>query len=142
VENPRNMRVGLRVLVVDDDPLTLMMAERMLTTKLYHVTTAIGGGEALKLLNTEAQFDLVLSNLYMSGMDGFQLLEIVRAVYNIPFIFMSSDHKLDVMERGLEAGARFFFPKPLTVMNCENMWQFVYIENVEYFQGMNIEDQG
>ncbi|KAF5194391.1 hypothetical protein FRX31_016022 [Thalictrum thalictroides] len=109
---------------------------------LLSVTTAIGGGEALKLLNTEAQFDLVLSDLYMSGMDGFQLLEIVRAVYNIPFIFMSSDHKLDVMERGLEAGARFFFPKPLTVMNCENMWQFVYIENVEYFQGMNIEDQG
>ncbi|KAF5182804.1 Two-component response regulator arr2 [Thalictrum thalictroides] len=53
---------------------------------------------------------------------------------------MSSDHGLDIMERGLEAGARFFFPKPLTLKDYENIWQFVYTENVEYFQGINIDE--
>ncbi|KAF5197126.1 hypothetical protein FRX31_013287 [Thalictrum thalictroides] len=75
-------------------------------------------------------------------MDGFQLLDFVRAVYNMFFLLMPSDHKLDVMERRLEAGACFFFRKPLTMMNYENMWQFIYIENVEYFQQINKEDQG
>ncbi|KAF5178588.1 hypothetical protein FRX31_031824 [Thalictrum thalictroides] len=36
VGNPRNMRLGLRVLVVDNDPSTLLTVERMLTTKQYH----------------------------------------------------------------------------------------------------------
>ncbi|KAF5183764.1 Two-component response regulator [Thalictrum thalictroides] len=106
------------------------------------VTIASGGGEALNLLkDAKRKFDLVLCDLYMPGIDGFCLLEIARAIYNIPFVFMSSDNKLDVMERGLEAGALFFFPKPLTMMNFENMWQFVYIENVGHFQEINIKDQ-
>ncbi|PIA40636.1 hypothetical protein AQUCO_02400004v1 [Aquilegia coerulea] len=142
VKNPQSkyMRVGLHVLVVDDDPFALLNAERMLTIKNYKVTTATGCREALSLLkNSDVHFDLVLSELYLPGMDGYQLLEIVRTVYNIPFIFMSSDHTLDVMERGLEAGARFFFLKPLTMSNYESMWQFVYTENIEYFRAMNIE---
>ncbi|KAF5176575.1 Two-component response regulator, partial [Thalictrum thalictroides] len=104
-------------------------------------TIAIGGGEALRLLKIgEGEFDIILSDLYMTGIDGFQLLAVVLAVYNIPFVFMSSDHGLDIMERGLKAGARFFFPKPLTLMDYENIWKFVYSENVEYFQGINIDD--
>jgi DNA-binding NtrC family response regulator len=75
-----------RVLVVDDDPLVLQMTAAILRSFGYSVRTAEGGFVALKILR-EVLPDIILSDLRMPGMSGFELLSIVRRRFpHIPTI--------------------------------------------------------
>lgn len=67
-----------RVLVVDDEPFMLSALERTLSFS-FRVTTAEGAQAALARLESEPPFDVVLSDMWMPGMDGAELLEQVRA---------------------------------------------------------------
>ncbi|KAL5983629.1 hypothetical protein ACLOJK_017719 [Asimina triloba] len=79
--------VGLRVLVVDDDPTCLMILEKMLRNCLYEVTTCSRAAAALSLLRKRrGGFDLVLSDVYMPDMDGFKLLEHIGLEMDLPVI--------------------------------------------------------
>ena len=70
--------VGLRVLVVDDDPICLMIVEKMLRRCDYQVTTCKSGQTALEMLRANKEdppFDIVLTDVNMPGIDGFLLLQ-------------------------------------------------------------------
>lgn len=69
-----------RILFVDDEPNVLSSYTRILNKK-FRVYTALGGEKALKILNTEGPFTVIISDVKMPGMNGVELLEKVRDLY-------------------------------------------------------------
>jgi PAS domain S-box-containing protein len=88
---------GLRVLLVDDDPLVLAATTGMLEELGHEAAgTAASGAEALGLLRSEASFDLLLTDLMMPGMSGMQLAAQAKALYPaLPIVLASGFAELD-----------------------------------------------
>ncbi|RWR76470.1 two-component response regulator ARR2-like protein isoform X1 [Cinnamomum micranthum f. kanehirae] len=117
---------GLRVLVVDDDPICLKILERMLGKCRYEVTTCSKAVVALSMLRERKDgFDLVLSDVYMPDMDGFKLLERIGLEMDLPVIMMSSDDGKDVVMKGVTHGACDYLIKPVRIEAVKNIWQHV-----------------
>ncbi|XP_042408123.1 two-component response regulator ARR2-like isoform X1 [Zingiber officinale] len=118
--------VGLRVLLVDDDPTCLKILDRMLRKCLYHVTTCSQAMAALNILRAKKEcFDLVLSDVYMPDMDGFKLLEHIGLEMDLPVIMMSADDHKDVVMKGVTHGACDYIIKPVRMESLKNIWQHV-----------------
>lgn len=101
------------ILVVDDDMMNLRMVEMMLG-KQFRVSCVMSGAEALEFLK-DCQPDLILLDLCMPQMDGFQVLEQLKAeelYQNIPVVFLSGEDDPKVRKQGLEKGAVDFITKP------------------------------
>ena len=94
------------VLVVDDEEILLALFSEILGHK-YTVSTAQSGAEALKLLET-TRVDLVLLDIQMPEMDGFEVCAAIQAdptVADIPIIFITATDAEDAEEAALDAGA-------------------------------------
>lgn len=103
-----------RMLVVDDSRLNRMMLERALRQEGYSVATAENGCQALELLDA-APFDVVLLDILMPEMDGYQTLERIKgsaALHHIPVIMISAVEEMDSVVRCIEMGATDYLPKP------------------------------
>lgn len=106
--------VGPRVLCVDDEPLMLRLASRLLERMGLVATTAAGPVAALKLFDAE-RFDLVMTDIRMPGMDGHAFLAAIRARDpQIPVIVASGHATLDNAIRALREGASGMLIKPFT----------------------------
>ena len=102
------------VLVVDDEEIVLALFSEILGHK-YTVSTATSGAEALKLLKT-TRVDLVLLDIQMPEMDGFEVCAAIQAdptVADIPIIFITATDAEDAEEAALDAGAVDYIPKPI-----------------------------
>lgn len=96
-----------RLLVVDDSMTTRTLHRNLLTQAGYEVVVASDGSEAWERLRLEA-FDLVVSDVQMPGLDGFELTRRVRAdarLGNLPMVLVTSLARSDDVQRGLDAGA-------------------------------------
>ena len=106
---------GARLLVVDDNEdnrYTLIL--RLEIEGYQDITTADDGAAALELLRTQ-QFDLVLLDVMMPNVDGYQVLEQLKAegrLHNIPVIMISALNELDSVVRCIELGAVDYLSKP------------------------------
>ena len=103
-----------RILVVDDLETNRTLLSRRLAREGHRVTTAEGGRRALDLLAVE-EFDLVLLDLMMPDMNGFEVLAKIKAdpaLHQIPVIMISALDELDSVVRCIEAGAEDYLPKP------------------------------
>jgi class 3 adenylate cyclase/CheY-like chemotaxis protein len=103
-----------RILVVDDQPKNVKLLADILTVKGYSVTTSESGAEALELIRADPP-DLVLLDVMMPGMNGYEVCRAVRAdpaIRVLPIVLVTA---LDPSERikGLEAGADDFLTKPI-----------------------------
>ena len=101
-----------KILIVDDMPVSLMMTENMLATQ--YITLCAGSGtEAIEIYRKERP-DMVLSDLRMPGMSGYELQQKLQKEYNqvIPFMFMTADHDEETESKGFENGAMDFIKKP------------------------------
>eukprot|EP00897_Mesotaenium_endlicherianum_P006872 jgi/Mesen1/6212/ME000320S05406 len=117
---------GLRVLVVDDDPLCLMILERMLRQCSYAVTTCSRASSALSLLRENRdKYDLVISDVYMPDMDGFKLLELIGLEMDLPVIMMSANGETSAVMKGITHGACDYLLKPVRIEELRNIWQHV-----------------
>jgi len=105
----------LRILFVDDDPILREFAVVHLSTEKAKVKVAGDGLEALQALNGET-FDLVLLDLEMPNMDGFELLEKLRSTdqfRSLPVIVVTGREDVAAIDRAFLAGATSFVVKPL-----------------------------
>ena len=105
------------VLFVDDDPILCMSILRYVQKHIddFTLVTAENGIEALALLARET-VSLVVSDLQMPEMDGFELLTRMSGQYpEIPVIILTAFHSADTRQRGLSAGAVGFIEKPIDV---------------------------
>jgi DNA-binding response OmpR family regulator len=101
-----------RVLVVDDERAILTVLRVKLEISGYDVSTASSGEEALALINSMHP-DIMLLDVIMPGMDGFEVLEKVRAVSELPVIVISA--RPENRQRALNLRANDFLAKPLDV---------------------------
>ncbi len=103
-----------KILIVDDIAENIQLAANILTNEGYQVEYATNGFEALEWIEFE-EFDLILLDISMPGMDGFQVCTKVRenAKYsNLPIIFLSAITDKDSTIKGLKLGAQDFATKP------------------------------
>jgi DNA-binding response OmpR family regulator/class 3 adenylate cyclase/tetratricopeptide (TPR) repeat protein len=108
---------GGHILVVDDNKINLMMLTRALTSQGYQVTTAMDGGEALEFLYSPAAetIDVVLLDILMPDLDGYQLLGKIKEkedLRHIPVIMISALDEMDSVIRCIEMGATDYLHKP------------------------------
>jgi CheY-like chemotaxis protein len=111
---PEKMEMNPRILVVDDDADTRLLMKMMLARAGYSVVLAADGEKGWKLL-TETPPDLLLSDIMMPGLDGFALLQRVRAdprTRTVPVILLSAKSADDDVARGFALGADDFIAKP------------------------------
>ena len=104
------------LLVVDDNELNRDMLRRRLERLGYRVSCAENGIEALKLLRTES-FDLLLLDIVMPLMDGFEVLEQLKAeplLRDIPVIVLSASDELDHVVKCIQKGAQDYLSKPFS----------------------------
>lgn len=102
------------ILVIDDDISNLKMANRILCDAQMRVSCLKSGEEAIKFLQDNRP-DLILLDVHMPGMNGFETLAAVReneATADIPVIFLTADDDSNTETRGLKAGALDFLKKP------------------------------
>lgn len=104
-----------KVLVVDDVPLNQLVVEKMLVKFGMKVTKASNGLDALEKLRTEVP-NLVLLDLMMPVMDGFDFLRIARSkpeLASLKIIVLSALNSTEDIVRGYNAGANDFITKPI-----------------------------
>ncbi len=109
------MKNPARILVVDDTPGNVKLLADLLTYKGYEVVTAASGAEALEEVKT-GQPDLVLLDILMPGMDGYEVCRAIRknpATEILPVIMVTSLDPAEERINGLEAGADDFLAKPV-----------------------------
>jgi DNA-binding response OmpR family regulator len=103
------------ILLVDDNEEILEFLERVLSPK-YSILKKENGHEALKVLETEA-VQLVISDLMMPVMDGFELCRIIKANFeysHIPVILLTAKNTIQSKVEGLELGADAYIEKPFS----------------------------
>jgi len=105
------------ILVVDDSKINRMMLARAVEKQGHQVTTAQDGRQALALLRSAqaGPFDVILLDVLMPEMDGYQVLEQVKgdsALRHIPVIMISALDEMDSAIRCIEMGATDYLPKP------------------------------
>jgi adenylate cyclase len=109
-----NPAAASRILVVDDNEANRDLLSRRLVREGYYVTSAESGAAALALTAAE-DFDLVLLDLMMPGMSGFEVLCRLKAdasTRHVPVIMISALEEFDSTVRCIEAGAEDYLPKP------------------------------
>lgn len=102
------------ILVVDDDTQNLKMASRILSGEKLRVSCLKSGVDTMKFLQQNRP-DLILLDVHMPGMDGFETITAIREnkeTAGIPVIFLTADDDSNTEKRGLEAGAMDFIKKP------------------------------
>ena len=109
---------GRQVLIVDDDARNLFAVRAALESQGMAVTTAINGQAALKELERKDNFDLILMDIMMPEMDGYETMKAIRGplgLEQIPIIALTAKAMKNDREKCLEAGASDYISKPLNL---------------------------
>ncbi|MBF0352936.1 MAG: SpoIIE family protein phosphatase [SAR324 cluster bacterium] len=102
------------ILVVDDEPVNLQVIVNQLTMQNYLVYTATSGMEALDLIKN-TQLDLILLDVMMPHMSGFEVCRRIRSLYSpneLPVIFLTAKNQVHDLIEGFNAGANDYISKP------------------------------
>jgi two-component system chemotaxis sensor kinase CheA len=105
---------GKRILLVDDSPFFRNLLTPLLSVAGYEVTTVDSGDRALGLCEAGQDFDVIISDIEMPGMNGFEFAEAVRSAgrwQNTPMVALSSRATPKDLDRGRAAGFSDYVPK-------------------------------
>ena len=113
-------RLGLRLLLVDDNPVNLSLLRHIAAALGCETADATSGAAALAVLASGKKFDAILLDIHMPGMDGLEVVRRVRAgdagaaAWNIWIAMVTADQRPEMRERALVAGASDYLLKPVT----------------------------
>jgi two-component system cell cycle response regulator len=106
-----------RLLVVDDDPINRRLLASYLERLGHTVVTAVDGARGWRQLHTGDPFDVVLLDVLMPELDGYEVLGLIRgdpALRHLPVIMISAVEETDSIARCIELGADDYLPKPFS----------------------------
>lgn len=113
-----------KILIVDDVPLNLKVVEKMLAKYKFQLTKAADGQSAIDAIKADEPH-LVLLDLMMPGIDGFEVLRQIRSGAlgnpNIPVVILSALSSNEDIARGLSLGANDYITKPIIMQRLFNV---------------------
>jgi two-component system, NtrC family, nitrogen regulation response regulator NtrX len=105
-----------KLLIVDDEAGIRQSLEGVLADEGYDTASVESGEECLRLLRQHSEFDVVLLDIWLPGMDGLEVLERIREIENSPEVIMISGHgTIETAVRATKLGAYDFLEKPLSI---------------------------
>ncbi|MGI2293422.1 ATP-binding protein [Paenibacillus sp. GXUN7292] len=110
---PNDKKVN--ILAVDDDPVNLNVLVKILSNESYNLTTANSALEALELLETR-KWDLLIADVMMPNMSGYELTELVRKQYSLselPVLLLTARSQTADIYTGFSSGANDYVTKPV-----------------------------
>jgi DNA-binding response OmpR family regulator len=116
-----------RILLVDDDPILREFASVYLTTPMSEVALAPDASTALDLLARE-QFEIVLVDIDMPGMNGFELVECIRGqekLRDLPIVMITGREDIVSIDRAYAVGATSFVTKPVNWRQLSHQLRYV-----------------
>lgn len=117
---PMNSNQGngsIRILVVDDEPINQQVLKNHLSFGDYHVTSVMNGEDALEVLEKEPSFDLVLLDIMMPRMSGYEVCKKIREKYlpsELPIIMITAKNQVSDLVQGFSYGANDYLTKPFS----------------------------
>jgi CheY-like chemotaxis protein len=105
------------ILVVDDDPDILALEEKILKREGYEVLIATNGAGAITLVKEGKHIDLILLDVMMPNINGFEVSQWVRgsgSEKRIPVVFVTAKDDAESMKEGFRAGGTVYLTKPFT----------------------------
>src|SRR5208283_5706374 len=104
-----------KIMIIDDEKIVGDMAKLSLEQEGYEVETFLSGEVALKRLD-EQKFDVVVTDLKMKGVDGMEILRMVKQLYpDVKVIMITAFANLDTAIEALRGDVHDFFPKPVKI---------------------------
>jgi DNA-binding response OmpR family regulator len=108
------MLTDYKILVVDDDPLILKFVTVNLEVRNYQVFQAEDGAKALEMFNNN-QFDLILLDIMMPKINGFEVCRTIRSKSSVPIIMLSGLDSPQDKAACLDSGADDYLTKPFSL---------------------------
>jgi DNA-binding response OmpR family regulator len=105
------------ILAVDDDPDILALEEKILKREGYEVLTASNGARAISLIKEGRSIDLILLDVMMPNINGFEVSQWVRGEggeKRVPVVFVTAKDDAQSMKEGFRAGGTVYLTKPFT----------------------------
>ena len=107
-----------RVLIVDDDPRNIFALSATLRAKSFDCVSCTSAEEALRILKTEEIIDVVLIDMMMPEMDGYEAIPLIKKIESraeVPVISVTAQAMVGDREKCLLAGADDYISKPIDV---------------------------
>lgn len=120
--NPDIDTSQVKILIVDDIPLNVLLIDKMLSKFKFHIMKANSGADALELINNDRPHLLIL-DLMMPGMNGYQVTEQVRKTFSkeeMPIVILSALNSNDDIQKAMSLGADDFITKPVVMDKLHN----------------------
>jgi putative nucleotidyltransferase with HDIG domain len=119
-----------KILVADDELMNVKMIQFILQEEsIYEIISASSGKEALERLEA-GDIDMVLLDLMLPDMEGFELYRRIKEKYTVPVVLMTADKNLDTLQKAMELGIEDYVTKPFlpvvpreTVHSIVNSWK-------------------
>jgi DNA-binding response OmpR family regulator len=133
---------NVSVLVVDDNEMNRDMLSRRLVNEEYIVQAAAGGQEALKLLGVE-KFDIILLDIMMPGMDGYELLSRIKDSHvhaETPVLMLTALNERESVVKSIELGAADYLVKPFDMALVKiRIWKSLRNAGIQERYGPGLE---
>lgn len=101
------------ILVIDNDPSTAAVFKKLLMSKDYHVLTTNSSKESLDIVQ-RVMLDLIILDLLMPEMDGWQLCTAIREMTRTPILIISAIESSEIITKTLNLGADDYLVKPVS----------------------------
>ncbi|HIE02470.1 MAG TPA: response regulator [Thiotrichaceae bacterium] len=108
---------GYTILAVDDEPVNLQVVANLLSIENYAVKTVMGGAETLALLEQGEKPDLILLDIMMPKMTGYEVCQKLREQYSateLPIMLLTAKNQVSDLVEGLNVGANDYITKPVS----------------------------
>ncbi|MPS66759.1 MAG: response regulator [Chryseobacterium sp.] len=112
------MLMNKKILIVDDDPRNIFALKLTLKARGYAVETCTMAQEALDILKSEYDFSVILMDMMMPEIDGYEAVRIIRntpEIKDIPIIAVTAQAMPEDRQKCIEVGANDYISKPIDV---------------------------
>lgn len=117
------MKKNKRILVIDDMSTHLLLLQSILEEEGYKVITIDNGEDALKIIDEDKNLDMILLDIMMPGIDGFEVLsrmDTSEEKERLPIIIVSAKTDTWSIKKAMDLGAYDYITKPLNISDIRN----------------------